>query len=154
MNTRHSRRISRSAAKSLLDGHAPPDLESLARVLAAAAAPARDSELTGEQLAVAAFEASHLNPVTTSHREHTSMLAKLLTAKVLVASAATALATGGVALAATTGAIPGTGSAPTTTTASQPATKPTFLITPGASAHPQPVTAPTAQPGQVISTPP
>src|SRR5579864_5874534 len=69
MNTRQTTPISRKAAEQLLDGAAglapqgPEDLrgqDPLARVLAAAAAPGRESELAGEDMAVAAFEASHL----------------------------------------------------------------------------------------------
>ena len=139
MNTRHSSRISRSTAELLLDGHAGPDPDQLARVLAAAAAPARDSELAGEQMAVAAFEANRLVPVANPQKEHKTMLAKLLTAKVILSSLA-ALGTGGVALAASTGALPGTGS-PTVNT-SQPAAVPTQMSTPipgssgGASSEP------------------
>jgi MgtE intracellular N domain len=121
MNTRHSWRISRNAAERLLDGHAGADCEPLARLLAAAAAPARESELTGEQMAVAAFEANHLVPVANSKKEHKSMLAKLLTVKVLFSSLA-ACATGGVALAASTGALTGSGTPHATPSASQPAT--------------------------------
>lgn len=133
MNTRHSTRISRSAAELLLDGHAGSDPDQLASVLAAAAAPARDSELAGEQMAVAAFEANHLVPVATPQKVHKTMLAKLLTAKVILTSMA-ALGTGGVALAASTGALPGTGSA--TVNTSQPAAVPTQMSTgvPGAGA--------------------
>jgi hypothetical protein len=104
MNTRHSPKISRTAAGQLLDGQAGAGSDPLARVLAAAAAPARDSELTGEQVAVAAFEANHLVPDATSQKRRKSMLAKLLTAKVLVSSFAVC-ATGGVALAASSGAL-------------------------------------------------
>jgi hypothetical protein len=61
MSTRHHRRVSRKAAEQLLGGSgAVPDAGELARVLAAASAPARDSELAGEQAAMAAFEAHHL----------------------------------------------------------------------------------------------
>ena len=155
MNTRHSRKMSRSAAELLLDGHTGPDPDQLTRVLAAAAAPARDSELSGEQMAVAAFEANHLGPVATSQKAHKSMLAKLLTAKVLVTSLA-AFATGGVALAATTGTLTGPRSAHVgiSGTASQPASTPTPLGTPSDSASQQPTTAPSTQSGVGIGTQP
>jgi hypothetical protein len=147
MNTRHSRRISRNAAELMLDGHAGPDPGQLTRVLAAATAPARDGELAGEQMAVAAFEASHLVPVATPHREHKSMLAKLLTAKILATSLA-AFATGGVALAAGTGALTGSGSAHVSASASQPASPPTASAStlPSASASPRPTTSAGIQP--------
>jgi hypothetical protein len=119
MNTRQARKISRNAAERLLDGQAGADTDPLARVLAAAAAPARDSELAGEHMAVAAFEASRLVPVAVSQKERKSMLAKLLTIKVLMSSLA-ACATGGVALAASTGALTGSGSPAATPSASQP----------------------------------
>jgi MgtE intracellular N domain len=121
MNTRHPRRVSRKAAEQLLDGaaglslgnpRAPGEPDQLARVLAAAAAPAREDELAGEQMAVAAFEASHLVPVATSQRGQMikSPLAKLLTVKV-IAGTLTVFAGGGVALAATTGTFSGPGPA-------------------------------------------
>src|SRR6185437_16252020 len=121
MRTRHHRRVSRKAAEQLLGGSgAVPDAEPLARVLAAASAPARDSELAGEQAAMAAFEAHHLVPEATSRRGQMikSPLARLLTAKVIAASVAV-FATGGVALAASTGALTGSGSAGAGATASR-----------------------------------
>jgi hypothetical protein len=149
MNTRHSPRISRNAAERLLDGHAGADSDPLARVLAAAAAPARDSELAGEQMAVAAFEAHHLVPVAAPQKRHKSMLAKLLTVKVLFSSFAVC-ATGGVAVAASTGALTGSGSPQATPSTSQPAassTQPGISVadTPSATDSAQP-TAPTSSP--------
>ena len=118
MNTRHPRRIGRRSAEQLLSGHGGPDAEHdrLAGVLAAAAGPARDSELGGEHAAVAAFEAHHLVSATTSRRGQMikSPLAKLLTAKVIAASVAV-FATGGVAVAASTGALTGSASGHATT---------------------------------------
>jgi hypothetical protein len=132
MNTRHSRGISRDTAELLLDGHAAdPDTDQLASVLAAAAAPARDAELAGEQMAIAAFEASRLVPFAnsaTSQKEHRPMLAKLFTAKVLASSLA-ALATGGVALAASSTAFSGSHHH-ATTSISAPATSPTTSTAP------------------------
>ena len=117
MNTRHSRRISRKAAEQLLDGaagrghgtEAGPD--QLVSVLAAAAAPGHDDELAGEQMAVAAFEANHLASVANFRREQMikSPLAKILTVKVL-ASVLVVGASGGVALAASTGTFSSSGS--------------------------------------------
>jgi MgtE intracellular N domain len=117
MNTRHSRRISRKAAEQLLDGAAGrgqgtktgPD--HLVSVLAAAAAPGHDDELAGEQMAVAAFEANHLASVANFRREQMikSPLAKILTVKVL-ASVLVVGASGGVALAASTGTFSSSGS--------------------------------------------
>jgi hypothetical protein len=108
MSTRQPRKIRRNAAEQLLGGPAGPGAgpEQLARVLAAAAAPGRESELAGEEAAVAAFRAHHLVPVTASRRGQMikSPLAKLLTAKVLAVCVAV-FATGGVALAASDGAL-------------------------------------------------
>jgi hypothetical protein len=122
MSTHHSRRMTRKAAEQLLGGAAGPlrgaagpgaDPEQhLSRVLAAAAAPGHESELTGEAKAVAAFEVHHLVSATTPRRGQmiNSPLAKLLTAKALAATLAVAV-TGGVALAASTGVLSGPKSA-------------------------------------------
>jgi len=114
MSTRHPRKIGRKAAEELLGGSAGPGAgpEQLARVLAAAAAPGRESELAGEEAVVAAFQAHHLVPVTAPRRGQMikSPLAKLLTVKVLAVSVA-AFATGGVALAASDGVLTSSGSA-------------------------------------------
>ena len=119
MNTRHSRRISRKAAEQLLDGAAGRGqgtqvavaADQVVSVLAAAAAPGHDDELAGEQMAVAAFEANHLASVANFRREQMikSPLAKILTVKVL-ASVLVVGASGGVALAASTGTFSSSGS--------------------------------------------
>lgn len=109
MSIRFRRTITRKAAEQLLDGlpGASGDHDQLVRVLAAAAASGREDELAGEALAMAAFEARHRLPVTTSRREQLirSPLRRILTAKALVTAALVAvIGTGGVALAASTGA--------------------------------------------------
>ncbi len=129
MNTRHYRRISRKAADQLLDGAAGPGQGSptgpgqLISVLAAAAAPGREDELAGEQMAVAAFEANHLASVADSRSEQMikSPIAKILTIKV-IASALAVGAGGGVALAASTGTFSGSAPAPSRTSVATPAT--------------------------------
>ena len=147
MNTRHSRRISRKAAEQLLDGaagrgqgtEAGPD--QLVSVLAAAAAPGHDDELAGEQMAVAAFEANHLASVANFRREQMikSPLAKILTVKVL-ASVLVVGASGGVALAASTGTFsssgPGSGPAYGGSSVAAPVTPPAggFIPAPSDSA--------------------
>ena len=118
MNTRHPRRISRKAAEQLLDGaagrgqgtQAAVAADQVVSVLAAAAAPGHDDELAGEQMAVAAFEANHLASVANFRREQMikSPLAKILTVKIL-ASVLVVGASGGVALAASTGTFSGSG---------------------------------------------
>jgi hypothetical protein len=146
MNTRHPRRISRKAAEQLLDGaagldqrnpRAPGGPDQLARVLAAAAAPAREHELAGEHVAVAAFEAHHLESVASDQRGQMikSPLAKLLTTKV-IAAALTVSVGGGVALAASTGTFSGPGPAslsPTSAASSTSAPGGVPLVSPSAS---------------------
>ena len=149
MNTSHRNRISRRAAEQLLDGAtgldsapggAPGGPDPLARVLAAAAAPGREHELAGEQMAVAAFEAGHLESIVNDQRGQMikSPLAKILTTKVLAATL-TVFAGGGVALAASTGSFSGPGPgasltpgpAATSTSTSAPAGDP--LVAPSVS---------------------
>ncbi|MCY0937414.1 hypothetical protein [Streptomyces sp. H34-S4] len=113
MSTNRPRRIDQSTAEQLL-GRGPVassgDHDALAGLLAAAAAPAAESELAGEQAALAAFRAIRLapDPVPQHHPRRgpmpTSTLAKLLSAKVAALVVATAL--GGVAVAAGTGHLP------------------------------------------------
>jgi hypothetical protein len=165
MNTRHRRRISRRAAEQLLDGatglgrshaRAPGGPDQLARVLAAAAAPGREHELAGEQMAVAAFEANHLESVASYRRGQmiTSPLAKLLTAKVLAATL-TVFAGGGVALAASTGTFSGPGPAshipgPVASSTSAPAGGP--LITPSGSGSASPTASGPASSADPLSS--
>ncbi|HZR50869.1 MAG TPA: hypothetical protein VFB06_15305 [Streptosporangiaceae bacterium] len=149
MNTRHSHGISRNAAELLLDGHADPDADQLTRVLAAATAPPRDGELAGEQMAMAAFEASRLVPVATSvtsKKEHKSMLGKLFTVKVIASSVA-ALATGGAAIAASTSAFSG----PAHVTATVSATPSAVASTPSAPVSTLPSTPPASHPRATIA---
>ncbi|MGH3203380.1 MAG: magnesium transporter MgtE N-terminal domain-containing protein [Streptosporangiaceae bacterium] len=152
MNTRHRSRISRKAAEQLLDGatglgrshaKAPGGPDQLARVLAAAAAPGREHELAGEQMAVAAFEASHLESVASYQRGQMikSPLAKIVTTKVLAATL-TVFAGGGVALAASTGTFSGSGPAtsqtpgPVVSSTSAPAVGPVVAPSVSVSATP------------------
>jgi hypothetical protein len=134
MNTRHRNRISRKAAEQLLDGatglgSVPGGPDQLAHVLAAAAAPGREHELAGEQMAVAAFEAGHLESIVNDQRGQMikSPLAKILTTKVLAATL-TVFAGGGVALAASTGSFSGPG--PSTSLTPGPAATSTSMSAP------------------------
>ncbi|WP_322770612.1 hypothetical protein [Frankia sp. Cr1] len=110
MSTHRPRRIGRGDAERMLRGgtvdtQAGPD--SLADLLAAAAAPALTSELAGEEAAVAAFRETRLTPATQPRRDSMIKigLAKLLTVKVAaVAIAATTVSS--VAVAASTGILP------------------------------------------------
>lgn len=111
MSTHRRRRLERGTAEELLRGRPAGPLaggEALAGLLAAAAGPARDSELAGEEQAVTAFRvAAHHIPATQPRRP--SMISKLLTLKLALAAAA---AGGGLALAASTGHLPTGGSSP------------------------------------------
>jgi hypothetical protein len=102
-------RIDRDTAEQLLRRGSTDAADPLAILLAAAAAPARPDELVGEQAVLAAFRAAHLGPVPQPRRRSMiqTAIAKLLTLKVAGAALAVA-ATGGVAVAATTGNLPGT----------------------------------------------
>lgn len=160
MNTRHSSKISRTAAELLLDGSAGADharsgddLDQLARVLAAATAPARDGELAGEQMAVAAFEAARLAPLATPQpqKEQKTMLGKILTAKILFSSVA-ALATGGVALAASTGALTGSNSAHVSASASASASASVAAPAPSSTPISKPSAAPKPSQSSAAST--
>jgi hypothetical protein len=94
-------RILRGGRDAWSAGHDP-----IARLLDAATAPARPSELVLEEMAVIAFQTAHRSPVSQPQRQ--SMIryavAKLLTVKV-AALAAAVVGVGGVALAASTGTI-------------------------------------------------
>jgi hypothetical protein len=104
----HQPRIDRDTAEFLLAG--VPAVRRrvglLGEHLAAAAAPGQSHELAGGSQAMAAFRAAHLQPAAQQRR--TSMIktwvAKLLTVK--AAALLTVTAAGGMALAATTGALP------------------------------------------------
>jgi hypothetical protein len=107
MSDHRSRRIGRRTAEHLLRGRSgATGHDRLSDLLTAAAAPARDGELTGEQAAVAAFRAARLEPAPQRRRPWMLKiaLANVLTAKI---AGVTALAAGGIALAAATGTLPG-----------------------------------------------
>jgi hypothetical protein len=94
----------------LLDGRldpafAPAGNRELARLLAAATAPATPEELAGEQAALAEFRAVMPHPLTLVPRR-ASMPSKLLTVKAAAAALVAVLSIGGVAAAAT-GLLPG-----------------------------------------------
>lgn len=129
MSAHRTRRSDRQHAEELLrgarNGLRTPGSGALSELLSAAAAPATEGELAGEQHALAAFRAAHPVPVPQLRRRSMikTTLAKLLTVKVAVVAAGT-VAAGGVALAATTGALPahsGSGGAPGSTSTSHPA---------------------------------
>jgi hypothetical protein len=86
-------------------GSAPPGYGGVARLLAAAAAPAAPEELAGEQQALAQFAAVHSRPPTRASRRN-AVPSKLFTMKAAAAALVAVLSIGGVAAAAT-GLLPG-----------------------------------------------
>lgn len=107
MSNHRSRRIDRRTAEQLLRGEAAVGgHDRLNDLLAAAAAPARDRELAGEQAAVLAFRDARLAPAPQRRRPWMLKiaLANLLSVKI---AAVTAAAAGGIALAAAAGSLPG-----------------------------------------------
>jgi len=120
MRTRHSPGITRRTAKQLLDGTAGSYPDHLIQVLSAAAASAREGELTGEQAAMAAFEASlPLEAGTLSHatnlrkRKMPSLPPTNLISIKVIARSLTGLATVGGAATAGTVAFRSSGSTST-----------------------------------------
>ncbi len=105
----------------------PAGQRRLAALVAATTVPARAGELDGEAAALAAFRAARLNPIPERRRRPSMLkttLAKLLTVKVGALCVAT-LSVGGVAVAASTGALPGPlHHNPPSASASHPDTRP------------------------------
>ncbi|MFI0480589.1 hypothetical protein [Actinomadura sp. 9N215] len=114
--------LGKRAAERLLDGAS--DHARLHALLAAAAAPARPEELSGEDAAVAAFMAAPRSTLATApapanapapETAPTSRMAALrrfLTIKVLAVVGGSLILTGGAAYATITGQLPGQDSAP------------------------------------------
>lgn len=102
------RKITRREAARLLDRSRPPGHDPVAHVLTAATGPADEAELAGEHTATAVFRAANAAASPTARRPSMikATVTKLLAAKLLAATAVAAAATGGLALAATTGALP------------------------------------------------
>jgi hypothetical protein len=100
-------------------GSVPPGYGGLARLLAAATAPAAPEELAGEQLAMATFAAVMRSQTPTLVPRRTAVPRKVFTMKAAAAALVAVLSVGGVAAAAT-GLLPGqaspvAGRAPATT---------------------------------------
>jgi hypothetical protein len=87
-------------------GSAPPGYGGVARLLAAAAAPAAPEELAGEQLAMAEFAAVLQPRPSTLSPRRTAVPSKVFTMKAAAAALVAVLTLGGVAAAAT-GLLPG-----------------------------------------------
>lgn len=140
-HSQRTRRISARAAESLLSGaHADPQHPRLAATLRAAAGPTRPGELAGRQAAVAAFHRAVQHPASPRKRSLFGTATVRLTVKAATV-AAVVLGTGGVALAATTGAIPSPlkthHPVPSATSASHPGARPEASGGPG-NANPSP----------------
>jgi hypothetical protein len=108
MSIHRTRQLDRDTAEALLSG-VPAARRGAGRLgehLAAAAAPGRPEELAGWPVVLAAFRAAHPQPVADQRRRPVlkTWLTKLLTVK--AAAALAVAATGGVALAASSGALP------------------------------------------------
>lgn len=102
-----TRRISGRTAENLLSGaHADSSHPRLAATLRAAAGPTRPGELDGRQAAVAAFHRAVQHPSASPRRRSLIRTATVRLTFKAAAVAAVLLGTGGVALAATTGALP------------------------------------------------
>jgi hypothetical protein len=100
-------------------GSVPPGYGGLARLLAAATAPAAPEELAGEQLVMATFAAVMRSHAPTHVPRRTAVARKVFTMKAAAVALVAVLSVGGVAAAAT-GLLPGqaspvTGRAPATT---------------------------------------
>ncbi|WP_052707397.1 hypothetical protein [Streptomyces rubellomurinus] len=181
MSTNRPRRIDRDTAEQLLGGAVGgpsagqgasltgPDggPGQLARVLAAAAAPATAGELAGEEAALAAFREARLapHPVTTTAPVRRRPMATATLARAFSTKAAAAVlgatALCGVAVAAGTGNLPGIGGGtpePARTlgrdgaSAAGSASSPTGGSAHGASARP-PGTSPSAGAPALVPTP-
>jgi hypothetical protein len=109
MSTYPGRRADRDHAERLLNGTVADSHEELARLLAAASVPAHPHELAGEEAALNAFRAqrARLARQPPSRASVRTISARFLTVKVAVGAAVALGATGSMALAATTGVLPG-----------------------------------------------
>jgi hypothetical protein len=146
MSMNRNRRISARAAEDLLNGASADGRHThVAALLRTAAGPGRPDELAGQQQALMAFHRAQLRPDPSPRRQSMikSALVKVLTVKA-AAVAALVLAGGGVALAASTGALPNPLSShqPATATSSSghpdSSHGPTATPHPGGSADPSP----------------
>ncbi len=100
----YPRRLTAREAEQLLTGQpVAPDRRGLARLLSAAAAPARPGELAGERTAVEAFRRAYHGPVEPRRRFASALRRTVL---VKVSAGAAVLFLGGTALAAGTGELP------------------------------------------------
>ena len=107
MSTDRDRPLTRRSASHLLDQPGAAG-DRVGQILRAASAPAQTSELAGEEAAAAMFRAvrQFRAPVPESSPVIKTSVGRLFIARLLTAGAVAVAATGGIALAATTGTLP------------------------------------------------
>ncbi|MWA01473.1 hypothetical protein F8568_014005 [Actinomadura sp. LD22] len=113
LDRRTAERLLRSVPMSVANGpadHRADGYDALRALLAAAAGPPRPGELAGEDAAAAAFRTALARPAP--HRPRWAAVSRFATVKVAVLAAALAAFGGGVAVAASTGHLPGQSPAP------------------------------------------
>lgn len=107
MSTHRKCRLSRRAANRLFDGAPVDGAEGLALLLAAMHAAPSPRETSGERAAAARFRSAHPAPRPAKRTSLIkSVIANLFAAKIVIAGAIAAAATGGIALVASNGARP------------------------------------------------
>ena len=109
MSMNRNRRINARTAEDLLNGGGVDGRHArVADVLRAAASPGRPAELAGRHEVVAAFHSARLRPEPSPRRQSMikTAVVKLLTVKAAAIAALVVAGGGGVALAASTGALP------------------------------------------------
>ncbi|MGR6318348.1 hypothetical protein Q2K19_01065 [Micromonospora soli] len=147
----NAHRMDQETAERLLGGptvDAQDGPEVLVQLLAAVRAAPHPHELSGEGAALQAFRMARAGSVPAAARPERRLLTSLLAAKLALA-ALLAAGTGGVALAAVTGALPGPfGTGGATTTPSGGDDRPSSTGDPGGSPTPA---APTARPGSLAA---
>lgn len=145
MSRKPSRQLDEAVAERLLRGETVTGYEPLARMLAAASAPGRAEELSGEPAARAAFRHARRVPGPSRRSSPTarSVLAKIFTIKAAAVMLA-AGSIGGVTLAAGTGNLP-TAPPRHTPESTQESARPTDTPRPAA---PRP--APSAAPSRLL----
>lgn len=167
-----ARRLDQRTAERLLGG-APASRangaagghDALRALLSAAAGPPRPGELAGEDAAAAAFLAARARPE--ARRSRWSAVPRYATVKVAVVAATLAAFGGGVAVAASTGHLPGQSPAPASSRHPAPkhswnggdrlpSRSPSPTVVPRATPprHPKPSPSPKGKPQHARTTPP
>ncbi|MGI5324720.1 hypothetical protein [Actinomadura nitritigenes] len=156
-----SARPANGSAGGPADGH-----DALRALLSAAAGPPRPGELAGEDAAAAAFRAARARPA--ARRSRWAALPRYATVKVAVVAATLAAFGGGVAVAASTGHLPGQSPAPSSShhhapkqpwhrgdrLTQSPSPSPSAVPRSTPPPHPKPSPSPKGKPQHVRTTPP